>query len=391
MSLNDPKERRETPLGKALQARIRASGPISVADYMRSCLYDPEHGYYRVRSAIGQDGDFITAPEISQIFGELIGLWSVVVWQQMGAPGRVRLIEIGPGRGTLLLDALRAAGTVQAFAEALRVTLVESSEVLVEQQRTTLADVAASAQWFTSLDQVEAGVPTILIANEFLDTRIVEQIIMTDNGHRRRAVGLDGSGSLVLTELDDLTPADVERLQCVHPSMAPGDIAEHQDSSALIAALVRLAAAAPLAALFIDYGHPSVTLGDTLQAVRGHRFEHPLASPGEADLCVQVDFATFAKEIPGRNGTASLVVDGPVTQAEFLGELGIIERAARLMADNPDAANAIESGVARLMAPLGMGGRFKAIAIRSPALPQTPGFAPRHPVPAPPDPGPSLP
>jgi SAM-dependent MidA family methyltransferase len=342
----DPEARRDTPLALKLKDRIRRVGPISVAEYMQTCLQDPEHGYYVKQSVIGRDGDFITASEISQIFGELIGLWSAVVWQQMGSPPRINLVELGPGRGTLMRDALRAAAKVPAFIDALDVHLVESNERLIQMQRNTLETTNSTLRWYGSLQSVPKG-PALLIANEFLDTAAVLQSV---NDAERR---------VTLDEVDRLV---------FEP--ASGVITESQDHVALTTDLALRASDAPMAALFIDYGHFETAAGETLQALRGHAPEHPLCSPGEADLTVHVDFAAFAAAIPRE----ALAVDGPITQGEFLGRLGIVERASRLMHANPAKAAEIELGVARLISPQGMGSRFKVIGIRSAHLSCLPGF-----------------
>lgn len=349
----------EMPLTGLFRKRIKREGPITVRDYMETCLYHPEHGYYRTRPAIGAAGDFVTAPEISQVFGELIGLWCAVVWQQMGCPERVRLIEIGPGRGTMMADALRAARLVAPFRRALEVCLVETNDVLVRAQKAALADCGAPLNWFASIETIDAGPPAVVVANELLDTIPVEQHLSDGNRWTPRRIILTSEGSL---------------------AFAPGDdVAERQDFTPLIASLARLGS--PIAALLIDYGtagegealEPWGRRGDTLQAVRAHAHEHPLASPGAADLTVQVDFNAFRAAVAATAGE-HLVVDGPVPQGEFLGRLGIIERAARLMSANPDQASSIEAGIARLIAPEGMGSRFKVIGLRSPGLPPLPAL-----------------
>jgi NADH dehydrogenase [ubiquinone] 1 alpha subcomplex assembly factor 7 len=336
--------RRDTPLARKLIARIRTEGPITVAAYMDACLNDAEHGYYRHQRAIGRDGDFITAPEVSQVFGELIGLWCAVVWQQMGSPARVNVIELGAGRGTLLADALRAVHIMPAFRKALTVQIVDANPALVAQQQATLAACGVPVAWHGTLDNLPSDAPSIWIANEFLDTLPVEQRLA--NGVRR--VGLDADGRLAFVDAD-----------------APV-IGETQDFGTIAAALASQTQR-PLAALFIDYGYVGAAHADTLQAVRGHAFEHALASPGEADLSVHVAFDAFAAAV-------GLATDGPTTQAEFLGRLGIMERASKLMSANPAKANALEMGVARLMQPAGMGTRFLALGVRSPGLPPLPGL-----------------
>ncbi len=353
-------------LAQKLAARIARDGPIGVADYMQACLQDPEHGYYRRQTAIGSGGDFITAPEISQTFGELVGLWCAVVWQQMGSPDPVRLIELGPGRGTLMRDALRAVRLVPEFRAALSVELIESNVALVPIQRVTLEHDDVPLQWRAELEP-GAG-PAIVIANEFLDTLPVAQWVFRDGAWRSRCVGLDAAGSLAF--IDGAPQASVAVPAGVRPPQE-GDILESR-AVALADFAGKLAAiGAPLAALFIDYGHAQPGLGDTLQAVSAHRYADPLQTPGEADLTSQVDFTEFAAAMNARG----LACDGPVPQGEFLGHLGIIERASRLMAANPAKAAQIETGIARLMAPGGMGSRFLVLGVRNRELAPLPALA----------------
>lgn len=369
----DPDARRDTPLALRLKERIRKHGPITVAEYMQACLQDPEHGYYVTQKAIGRGGDFITAPEISQVFGELIGLWCAVVWQQMGSPARVNLIELGPGRGTLMKDALRASRIVPGFHAALSVHLVESSRALREAQEHALANAGVTVTWHASVGRnLALTAPSIVIGNEYLDAHPVMQMVLRGDRWLDRCVGLDAAGRLIFVELaiEDEVPAHF-----APPELQPrdGDIIETSTGvmelgSSLIPDLGR---AHPFAMLLFDYGHTDWHLGDTLQAVRSHRAEHPLTSPGEADLTTQVNFK-LVEQWAGIEAPAA--VDGPTTQAEFMGRLGIMERASRLMSANPAKAAEIEMGVARLMAVPGMGSRFKAIGIRPTGLPPLPGF-----------------
>lgn len=358
--------RRATPLAAKLARHIAASGPMTVRTYMATCLADPEHGYYRSRVAIGGAGDFITAPEISQVFGELLGLWSAVVWQQMGAPSPFNLVEIGPGRGAMMADALRAASRVPGFAQAARVVLVEPNPVLAEAQKRALAHAGVDMRWVDDIDRVPAG-PTILLANEYLDVLPISQFVRGQDGWRERMVVLDEAGRLSFA-------LSSSPLQAALPSKAEGApveaLLELRDLSSMSDALTRLSAQGPVAALFIDYGHEVTGFGDTLQAARRHQSESPLASPGEADLTAMVDFEAAAAALAAEG----IVVEPLVTQAEFFGALGIAERASRLMAANPSRAGEIEMGVARLMAPQAMGTRFKVLALRSSRLPALPGF-----------------
>lgn len=360
-----------TPLALKLKARIARDGPIGVADYMQACLSDPEHGYYRRQPAIGAAGDFVTAPEISQVFGELIGLWCAVVWQQMGAPPRVNLIELGPGRGTLMRDALRATRIVPGFRDALSVHLVDSNATLREMQTRTLEDAGAPLTFHDDAADVRfPDGPTIVVANEFLDALPVDQFVFAEGRWCPRAVTVSDDQFQFVPD-----PAAGPAAPAVPRGLTPqeGDIFEVCARHALYAdtLLATCAARGPLAALFIDYGHASTGFGDTLQGVAGQAHVSPFHAPGETDLSAQVDFQHFADACRA----AGLAVDGPVPQGEFLGRLGIIERASRLMSANPAEAAKIEAGVARLIAPSSMGSHFLAIGVRSAALAPLPGLA----------------
>jgi NADH dehydrogenase [ubiquinone] 1 alpha subcomplex assembly factor 7 len=359
-----------------LTQRIRREGPLSVEAYMEACLGHPRYGYYRKARAIGAAGDFVTAPEISQVFGELIGLWCAVTWDSMGRPSPLRLIELGPGRGTLMRDALRAARALPGFLAAVSVHLVEISPTLRQLQRETLARGGAqgaagggpAVAWHEAVEEVPAG-PAIVIANELLDALPVRQLVRDSGGWRERVVALGADGRLQLAPGPVAQLADsAARLLEALPASA-GAIAElRPGEERLLAALT--ARASPFAALIIDYGPAEATLGDTLQAVRGHAYADPLAEPGAADLTAHVQFAALIQKARA----ADLAADGPITQTELLGRLGIVERTARLMAANPARAAEIESGTQRLMSPGGMGQLFKAVAIHSSGLPALPGF-----------------
>ncbi len=352
----------DTALLEALRLRIRRDGPMAVDELMRTCLAHPQHGYWQRAGSIGTGGDFITAPEISQVFGELIGLWCAVVWQSMGQPAPLRLIELGPGRGTLMRDALRAGRAVPDFLDAIDVHLIEVSGPLRETQRQTLR--GDDVTWHGSLSEVPEG-PAIVIANEFLDALPIRQLVFLDGAWRERVVEVDGQGALRLAagpmvECAGEAPAE--------PS-AQGAILElRAGEDEIIDQLARRKA--PHVALFIDYGPAEPAHGDTLQAVRRHAYVDPLSAPGSADLTAHVQFAHLARKARA----VGLAAHGPMTQAEFLGRLGIVERAARLMAANPKQASAIEAGVQRLASPTGMGGLFKVLALCSSGLPRPPPF-----------------
>jgi len=372
---------RETPLAAKLKERIRRDGPIGVDDYMQACLSDDEHGYYRRKPAIGAAGDFITAPEISQVFGELIGLWCAVVWQQMGSPARVNLVELGPGRGTMMRDALRASRIVPGFREALSLHLVESNATLRAAQAATLDTCGVpcafhdDALMALAKSKYIGDEPTIVVANEFLDALPIVQLEFRDGRWCDRVVTCNAARDDLQFGVDPSDGVPHGHAQAFVPArLSPkeGDIFELSvHPSRLATALGARGYRAPLAALLVDYGHAASGLGDTLQGVAGQAYVSPFHAPGETDLSAQVDFERFATAAH----SAGLAVDGPVPQGEFLGRLGIVERASRLMAANPSQAAAIEAGAVRLIAPSGMGSRFLAIGVRSPSLAPLPGLA----------------
>ncbi len=359
-------EQSDTPLARLLKGEIRQHGPISVSRYMQACLTHEEFGYYRSKQAIGSAGDFITAPEISQIFGELIGLWCAAVWQQLGQPARVHLVELGPGRGTLMADALRSSGILPAFVLARRVHLVEVNGTLRDMQKEKLASWASDLTWHEAWpeDSVFGDDPVIVIGNEFLDALPADQAVFQSGRWKSRMVGLDGEGAFQFTAggaaNGDWGSDGIE-----------GEVRLRSPAQdALIGKLAHAAGQRPLVALFIDYGADRAGTGDLLQAVRAHKYVPVFEAPGDCDLTVPVDFSAVGQSAR----THGLSVDGPVPQAEFLGRLGAVERASRLMSFNPGKAGTIDSGLARLLAPGGMGSHFKVIGLRSSHVPVLPGL-----------------
>ncbi len=355
-----------TPLGRHLAARIKAEGPIPLDQFMHACLLDPMHGYYRKRPAIGASGDFITAPEISQVFGELLGLWAAVAWERMGRPRPVHLIELGPGRGTLMADALRALRAVPEMMSALQVHLIEANATLAAIQRETLATLPLTITWPQAWEIPDGA--SILLANEFLDAIPVRQLVQREGRWHERCVGLEGAAGFRFEPGRETTPP------IGIAAAADGAIAEVRDwsySGQPMALMARLARSGPSAMLFVDYGHEGAAAGETLQAVRGHSYESPLDHPGQADLSAHVEFAAFRRAAAGLglDGTAS------IPQAAFLASLGIVERAERLIRGaSPRIANTLEHGIARLLEPQGMGTRFRAMALTSRGLAPPPGF-----------------
>jgi NADH dehydrogenase [ubiquinone] 1 alpha subcomplex assembly factor 7 len=359
--------RADNPLGKLIRDQIRADGPLGLAQYMALALGHPRHGYYITRDPLGSAGDFTTAPEISQMFGELIGLWCVDAWQAMGAPAAFRLVELGPGRGTLMADLLRAASLAPAFRAAADIWMVETSPVLSRLQQQTLAPIQPPVQWTDHLARVPDG-PALFVANEFFDALPVRQFQMTSTGWRERMVGLDGE-RLILA----LAPDGPGAIAADLPRGAPvGAVAElSPESQSLMADLAGRLATVGGAALIIDYGPAESGLGDSVQALKAHAFADVLAQPGEADLTAHVDFARLARAARSAGAQAW----GPVGQGEFLQALGIGARAARLAARGGRAAEEVGAALARLTAPEQMGTLFKVLAITHPAHPAPAGFA----------------
>jgi len=358
-----------SPLAAKLTARIERDGPITLADWMQTCLADPEHGYYMTRDPLGRAGDFTTAPEISQMFGELLGLWAAVVHQQMGSPDTVHLIECGPGRGTLMADALRAAKGAPDFLAAVQVHMVETSPVLRAAQQAALANAPVSVSWHDAIDEVPHG-PSIILANEFMDALPVRQLIHDGGVWHERRIGIDGDGfAFVVGEVADVTGLNI-------PGHAKdGDIFEVSPAVRRVTEqiAVRLAAEGG-AALLIDYGHDAPgppSLGETLQAVRKHDYADPLASPGAVDLTAHVDFAMIGAVAE----SAGARVWGPLTQGALLERLGIAARAAQLLVSADKAqAEDIATARRRLVDADAMGRLFKAIALTHPDAPAPPGF-----------------
>jgi len=356
-------------LAARIAQHIRSHGPISVAAFMAMALHDPRAGYYAQRDPFGRAGDFITAPEISQIFGELIGVWCADLWQQMGAPGSVILAELGPGRGTLMADLLRATANVPAFHRALRLYLVEASPVLRAEQQRRLA--AAEPLFADDVAQLPPG-PLLLIGNEFLDALPIRQMVRGRWEWAERLVGLDGDGELIFV-LGPENPALTLLVPPVLREEPEGRVVEICPAATALAASVaeRLTDSAG-AALFIDYGYFPSQPGPTLSALRRHRPVNPLEDPGEADLSAHVDFAALAEA----GQAAGAGVWGPVPQGRFLAALGAEARLRTLsVRASAEQRASLESGGRRLIEPGEMGTLFKAIALTSPGLPAPAGFA----------------
>jgi NADH dehydrogenase [ubiquinone] 1 alpha subcomplex assembly factor 7 len=345
-----------------INARIARDGHITVADYMDLAL----SAYYARGDVFGRGGDFITAPEISQAFGELIGLWCAVTWQQMGRPASFKLIECGPGRGTLMADVLRAAKNVAGFIPAAEIHLVERSPALRDKQRAILQDHKVA--WHNDLNSVPHG-PQIIIGNEFLDALPIRQFQRTANGWAERVIKADASGALMFaTKPTENAPVPI-------PLAATAEVGAIFERSDAVTAMTKIMSERITvhggAALLIDYGHAASALGETLQAVKGHKYAQVLAAPGEADVTAHVDFGHV--KTTARAAEAS--VFGPVEQGLWLKRLGIGVRQVQLAKDKtPEAARAIEQGIRRLIEPHGLGVLFKVMALAHPALKDLEGF-----------------
>jgi SAM-dependent MidA family methyltransferase len=326
---------------------------------------DPNHGYYMRKDPFGAEGDFVTAPEISQMFGEMIGLFFMQAWEDRGRPKPFHLAEIGPGRGTLMADMLRAAKVRPEFLAAAKVSLIEESPALRAIQEKTLSD--ARVRWVSGFEEF-SGAPLFVAANEFLDALPAHQFVKSKRGWHARMVAKKG---------DELVFALSE--ECEPDSFVPEPLRGAPEGSIWEIGTEAIAAMRTIAgkiadhggvALVIDYGYSGPALGDTFQAVKAHRYADPLAEPGEADLTFHVDFGALA--VAARE--AGACVYGPQTQGAFLSELGIGLRAERLKRTNPARANEIDAAFHRLVGKDQMGALFKAMAICNPSRPMLPGL-----------------
>ncbi len=380
---------REPALLGRLKAQIAQDGPISVPEYFTRCLHDPRDGYYANRPALGAGGDFITAPGVSQMFGELVGLWLMETWDRLGRPAPFRLVEMGPGDGTLMSDILRAARLLPACLDAADLWLVEVSPVLRAAQQNKLS--GASVHWADRLEEVPAGAPLLLVANELLDCLPARQFVKTADGWAERVVGLGEDGELAFG-LKPLNPPPLGEVAqragggafsaaaqpriLPPPSASPTPPPQGEDlpvgaifesspaQAALGSELGHRVARDGGAALLIDYGRAAPEAGDTLQALRAHRKEGPLDSPGQADLTVWADFPAVLDAARQAGASAPPVI----TQGDFLRALGIEARAQALAAARPDRADTLARQLDRLTGAAQMGDLFKVACLSAPGL-----------------------
>jgi len=347
-----------TTLKQRIERLIAANGPVSVAEYMALCLFDPEDGYYTNREPFGVAGDFTTAPEISQMFGELVAVWLHTAWQAIGRPLPVTLAEIGPGRGTLMKDILRTLAKLDpALVTQASFAMIETSPRLAEIQKKTLAGHQARIDWHQSIETLPDN-PLVIVGNELFDAIPIRQFVRANGKWRERMVGLNDAGELhFLAGAASLDPALLPRNAATAMDGAIVELAPAR--TALMDEIAGRIAARGGAGLFIDYGHLEPGIGDTLQALRKHSYQDVLAEPGQADVTSHVDFAALAAIARARGLGAHLM-----TQGHFLLKMGLLERAGRLGA-GLDAAGQekIRGQAERLASPSAMGELFKILAI----------------------------
>ena len=331
---------------------------------MTICLHDPEQGYYAAREPVGARGDFITAPEISQMFGELIGLWCAQVWLDQGNAQPPHIVELGPGRGTLMADALRVLRTVPRFLSGCRVTMVEASQRLRRSQEEALKDVSLPIEWTGHFIVPPTPGPVFVLAHEFFDALPVRQFVKTESGWHERQIGLSDNDDLVWllapVAADEVIPADRRS--------APQDAVFErcEQAIALVEEIARAVNARAGGALVIDYGYGTKNTHETIQAVSAHKSAPLLEQPGKADLSAHVDFRALA-EVAERAGASAF---GPLEQGAFLRALGIEARADRL-----GRSQSVSEALKRLTHPTEMGSLFKALAIVPRDAPVPPGFS----------------
>lgn len=360
------------PLEREIVRLIKLAGPMPVSRYMQLCLTHPEHGYYTTRNPLGREGDFITAPEVSQMFGELLGLWTAHVWKQMGAPHGLKLVELGPGRGTMMMDALRAMRVAPALHQSVEVHLVEINPMLRSKQREVLTGSKVPVFWHDAIDDVPEG-PAIVLANEYFDALPVHQAVKQTDGWHERTIELNEDDGFVY----GVAPEPIPRFNLLMPSVARaaplGAVFEWRAHDEVIRLARRLRQSRG-AALVIDYGHFRSDAGDTLQAIAKHSFADPLKAPGSADLTAHVDFEALARG--AEDGGAR--IHGLTEQGAFLLRLGIETRAATLKAKaSPDAAADIDTALTRLISGgrEGMGSLFKVLGLSDPSIAELPGLS----------------
>jgi NADH dehydrogenase [ubiquinone] 1 alpha subcomplex assembly factor 7 len=361
----------DSPLQSEIKKLIKSSGPMPVWRYMELCLMHPQHGYYLSRDPLGREGDFTTAPEVSQMFGELLGLWAASVWKAIGSPPVLRLTELGPGRGTMMADAMRAMRVLPPLYQALSIHLVEVNPVLRKKQQATLSG-SRDVSWHDTIDDVPDG-PAIIFANEYFDVLPIHQAVKRETGWHERIVEVDDSGKLAFGVAAEPIPRFEVLLSPLVRAAPLGAVFEWRPDTEIMRITSRVRDQDG-AALLVDYGHVRSDVGDTFQAIARHTFADPLKNPGQADVTAHVDFQALARAADDLGAR----VHGPVTQGEFLTRLGIETRAMTLMAKaTAEIAEDIAGAMQRLVGGGrgGMGQMFKVLAVSEPNLTSLAGFA----------------
>jgi SAM-dependent MidA family methyltransferase len=347
-----------TKLKERIFRQIEIGGPISISDYMALCLFDPEQGYYTTREPFGVKGDFTTAPEISQIFGELVAVWLYSAWSESGAPMPATIAEIGPGRGTMMADMLRTLNQIDpAFCARADFVMIEASPRLAEHQKQTLRNAPASPKWLNSVGDLKAR-PLYIIGNELFDAIPFRQFVKTESGWRERCIGVSEIGALMFTAGSAIP--DPRLLPKGNEDAPAGSIAEISPQRfALMEEIGALISKHGGAGLFFDYGYVEPALGDSFQAMRAHKFVDALDNPGTADLTSHVDFSALA------NAAVNASLKSAVcSQGEFLLKMGLLERAGSLGADSSTKTQEkISASVERIAGDKGMGKLFKAFSV----------------------------
>jgi NADH dehydrogenase [ubiquinone] 1 alpha subcomplex assembly factor 7 len=364
-----------SPLQSEIHKLIRSSGPMPVWRYMELCLMHPQHGYYVSRDPLGREGDFTTAPEVSQMFGELLGLWTASVWKSIGSPPTLRLVELGPGRGTMMADALRAVRVLPPLYQSIHIHLVEINPVLREKQQATLSG-ARNITWHDNIDDVPDG-PAVILANEYFDVLPIHQVVKRETGWHERVVELDDAGKLVFAAAAEPIPRFEVLLPPLVRAAPVGAVFEWRPDTEMMK-IARRIRDQDGAALIIDYGHLRSDAGDTFQAIARHSFTDPLKNPGQADVTAHVDFQALVRAAEDLGAR----VHGPVTQGDFLKRLGIESRAATLMAKaTHEVSEDISGALKRLTEPGrgGMGSMFKVLGVSQPDVVSLAGLSDEEP------------
>ncbi len=358
-----------------IHKKIQETGPITIAEFMAICLLDPNNGYYPTRDPFGENGDFITSPEISQMFGELIGLWCMQTWYDMGRPYKINLIEYGPGRGIMMQDILRSAKLDQEFLSAINITLIEASPVLEAIQAETLYKCPCPVNWASDIREIPY-MPAIILGNEFLDCLPIKQFIQTNKklglkGWRERLVTIKNNKLVFGISPIELPEWQEKDFPTSHYKADQNDLLELCPAySQIIDQLKKRSLKNNIRALFIDYGDTSTDFGDTLQSLKAHKKMDVFSDLGKSDLTTRVNFEYLTDLSIANN----LSVTEVITQGDFLNNMGIKVRAKNLLKAKPEAKNKILRQLNKLTSKNEMGELFKVICFQSKKLELPLGF-----------------